>query len=326
MGDAAAVQGVASAPRSSHIASRRRRAASRSRAAEFDLRRGRPWSDRSRHAGSACSVTGDGVVRGGHGLADGVGQRPQGGVAGRRLGVVDRGAGRVGHREVEHLRQPLRPPEHRHRQRVVIAGQPGRRQVSRARPATTAPRGSSGRRRGRRGCARRPRRPGRGLRTPHAAFPPPAGSGIGAVQRERRPGDRLRPTASGTSAKRSPTAAWPGLQRQRREAGHPRQPTDVAGHGQHQPEAPLAETPQRGQRPPQRNRLVGTRQAAHRMHAVAERRRRAPRRRTCGRSARPSSRPRTGRRGSRAPSEATTASVPVRRRRASGPVGTVTAP
>ena len=201
----------------------------------------------------------DGVVSGGHGLADGVGQRRRAESRAAAWAWLTAAPGASAIARSAPAPAAARA-EHRHRQRVVIAGSSGRRRCREPGQQRGHLRGSSGRRRGGRGCARRPRRPGRGLghRTQRSLHR--RGSGIGGVHCERRPGDGLGPTASGTQRQRSPTAAWPASSASGARPGTAAAP-DVAGHGQHQPEAPLT-SPRSAVSAHPAEPLVGTRQTA----------------------------------------------------------------
>ena len=97
------------------VAARAARGAPRRRDSRAWARTAPPPAASSRHGlrraprPAEPAQAGDALKAAVDGLADRVGQRAQRVVPGRRLGVGDGGARRVGHRQVEHLRQPLRP-------------------------------------------------------------------------------------------------------------------------------------------------------------------------------------------------------------------------
>ena len=126
------------------------------------------------------------------------------------LGVGDRGARGVGHRQVEHRRPAAAPGRARTAPAGRGRGQPGRRRRWPARPAAPAPRGSSA-------PGPAPRQGAGGVADGQVELPGDRAQvaldrrGRPAARRqvERRPGTPRGPSASGTSASRSPTTAWP---------------------------------------------------------------------------------------------------------------------
>ena len=192
---------------------------------------------------------------------------------GRRLGVVDRGPRRVGHRQVQDGGQPLGAAEHGDGERVVVVGERGGRrrppQPGQQRRHLGVPAGDVELREGAGGVARRR---GRVLRTPRAGCPRPAVPTGGAPSSgERRP---LRPprgrAGSGTSASRSPTAACPDSRARAARPGTAGRPRTSPGTG----------STSRNRRSPsprralsaaaERDRLVGARQAADPVRGVTD--------------------------------------------------------